>query len=277
MAALVTASALTEDLVNPTVLLGLAIAIVSVWITGPVVMSLSCLSPAPREESEFLIYNTIEDKTPRQDLDDGLTLPQMVQTLDFWLLLWSCIAIAGSGISVTTNAAEMFETIGSHVGIAPTVFSLTQSFSRVFAGALCGLCAKRGLPCVVITIGAVLVMIGAETCFIINTKETLFAGVALAGLAFGANWPSIVVIVSELFGTKHLGGNYMLYDGTASVCLHTSTYSHLLHNLCLLHLTLRVSRSILAFSGLRCSGVWQAYPGSVLHRTHCSWGVEVHR
>jgi hypothetical protein len=274
MAALVTASALTEDLVNPTVLLGLAIAIVSVWITGPVVMSLSCLSPAPREESEFLIYNTIEDKTARQDLDDGLTLPQMVQTLDFWLLLWSCIAIAGSGISVTTNAAEMFETIGSHVGIAPTVFSLTQSFSRVFAGALCGLCAKRGVPCVVITIGAVLVMIGAETCFIINTKESLFAGVALAGLAFGANWPSIVVIVSELFGTKHLGGNYMLYDGTASVCC-TPPRPYLISTKSAYYPpSLAQSHS---FSGLRCAGVWQAYPGSVVHRTHCSRGVEVYR
>lgn len=35
-------------------------------------------------------------------------------------------------------------------------------------------------------------------------------------MSFGAMWPLMVVLCSELFGKKHLGGNYMLYDGYTS-------------------------------------------------------------
>jgi MFS family permease len=41
-------------------------------------------------------------------------------------------------------------------------------------------------------------------------------GVALCAIAFGSTWPLMVITTSELFGSKHLGGNYMVFDGTCS-------------------------------------------------------------
>ena len=41
-------------------------------------------------------------------------------------------------------------------------------------------------------------------------------GVALSGIAFGAVWPLMVLIVGEVFGVAHLGGNYMFFDGCTS-------------------------------------------------------------
>ena len=37
--------------------------------------------------------------------------------------------------------------------------------------------------------------------------------------AFGAIWPHLVVLSSELFGSIHLPQNYMFYDGGCSVTL----------------------------------------------------------
>jgi hypothetical protein len=41
-------------------------------------------------------------------------------------------------------------------------------------------------------------------------------GVALSGAAFGMVWPLMVLIIGEVFGTAHVGANYMFYDGFSS-------------------------------------------------------------
>ena len=37
--------------------------------------------------------------------------------------------------------------------------------------------------------------------------------VALAGLSFGMVWPLMVLITGEVFGNRHVGANYMWFDG----------------------------------------------------------------
>ena len=47
-----------------------------------------------------------------------------------------------------------------------------------------------------------------------SVQESVLVGATLlAGLAFGATWPHLVVLTSELFGSQHLCVNYMFYDG----------------------------------------------------------------
>ena len=41
----------------------------------------------------------------------------------------------------------------------------------------------------------------------------MLGGVGLVGLGFGMTWPLLVVLASELFGTTHLGTNYMFFNG----------------------------------------------------------------
>ena len=43
-----------------------------------------------------------------------------------------------------------------------------------------------------------------------------FAGVALAGVGFGAAWPMLVVLSRHFFGARHFGANYMVFDGLGS-------------------------------------------------------------
>ena len=44
-------------------------------------------------------------------------------------------------------------------------------------------------------------------------EALLIGGAALSGLGFGAMWPMLVVLASELFGRKHLMTNYLFFDG----------------------------------------------------------------
>merc|ERR1712194_454739 len=56
-----------------------------------------------------------------------------------------------------------------------------------------------------------------------GSQGWLLAGTALAGPAFGTIWPMMVVLSSELFGSRKLSQNYMIFDGCAgaigTVCL----------------------------------------------------------
>ncbi|CAE8634291.1 unnamed protein product, partial [Polarella glacialis] len=48
-----------------------------------------------------------------------------------------------------------------------------------------------------------------------NSSSTyLLMGCCLCGVGFGGVWPLMVVISSELFGSRRLSQNYMIFDGT---------------------------------------------------------------
>jgi MFS family permease len=49
-----------------------------------------------------------------------------------------------------------------------------------------------------------------------TTKGPFVVGVALSGAAFGMVWPLMVLIIGEIFGTAHVGANYLFYDGFSS-------------------------------------------------------------
>jgi MFS family permease len=310
MGTTVVSSALLEKVVDHVVVLALAIAIIIIWMSAAL-LALPCLDvnlsssrvydplatsedAAESEASTGLLFavspelGSISTTEPRASViheqDVNMSLVQMVQTLNFWLLLWSCMALIGAGIAVTTNNAQarpciqavtvasamrvhvcactgwpslhqrplvgnaprgaahkaggivlitacarasgnrrldrfaqMFASIGSSDNVvAMTFFSVAQSASRVLSGRLCDVLKKRAFPRMVIVNASIALMVLAYGLFVWNTAASLFAGVVVAAVAFGAVWPAMVVLVSELFGQVHLGGNYMLFDGCCS-------------------------------------------------------------
>ena len=46
-------------------------------------------------------------------------------------------------------------------------------------------------------------------------KALLVGGAGASGVAFGATWPLVVILTSEIFGRTHLMKTYMLFDGFA--------------------------------------------------------------
>jgi MFS family permease len=59
--------------------------------------------------------------------------------------------------------------------------------------------------------------VASHSLLAVATSEGPFVvGVALSGAAFGMIWPLMVLIVGEVFGTAHVGANYLFYDGFSS-------------------------------------------------------------
>jgi hypothetical protein len=57
----------------------------------------------------------------------------------------------------------------------------------------------------------------AHAMLALSVHESMFVfGVTLSGCSFGMVWPMMVLIVGDLFGTAHVGANYLFFDGFSS-------------------------------------------------------------
>jgi MFS family permease len=75
----------------------------------------------------------------------------------------------------------------------------------------------RGVPRPFFFVAASLTAILAHTILAVATDQVSFViGITISGVAFGMIWPLMVLCVGELFGTAHVGANYMFYDGFTS-------------------------------------------------------------
>merc|ERR1711920_191904 len=150
----------------------------------------------------------------------------MGMSIDCWLLLVPATIIIGAGQLLTTNLnqivyAVQFGSDGELVTSNVTLFSCAQSLSRLGAGILSDCLLSRGWsvprPVLVIlaastmSVGHMLLWLAAS----IQSPVSMKMGTLLCGLAFGAIWPLMVVICSELFGSRRLSQNYMIFDGVA--------------------------------------------------------------
>ena len=221
MGTTVITSALIQDSVSNRVMMVFSSLVVVIWLS-PTLLALDFWGPFPKYSSNTVLLLHKNKKNPQAPplqttIIVDLNTKQMFQTRDFYLLLYGCVAIVGAGSAVTTNVGQMFDSIHSEKNVQASVFfSATQSFSRVACGFLCDVLVRKRLPRSCIVLGALLVMIGGYMSFYVNTELMLLVGTVLSGFAFGAIWPSMVVIVSEVFGLRNLGGNYMVFDGVSS-------------------------------------------------------------
>jgi len=174
------------------------------------------------------------------------TLLQMLRTSPAWLMCWTCVIIVGGGTVMTNNIGQMTEALGFSADLTPAslaLFSAAQGASRVMTGIASELALKwnlpwfcgcfstagcggggtttggggGGVPRPAFLVLASLVSAASHFVLAVSTSEEAFAfGVTLSGVAFGMVWPMMVLITGEVFGTRHVGANYMFFDGFSS-------------------------------------------------------------
>lgn len=157
----------------------------------------------------------IEEQQSTEDTDYNLV--QMLKTQSAYIMLWTCTIVVGNGLVETNNMGQMVEALRFSDAVTPAslaLFSVCQAVSRVVAGTTSDAMAHRGVSRPFFLIVASCIAFLSQLILSIATTEPLFVfGVALSGIAFGAVWPLMVLIVGEVFGETHLGGNYMFFDG----------------------------------------------------------------
>lgn len=154
---------------------------------------------------------------------------QMLQSPSAWLMLWTCTILTGGGTVETNNLGQMVESLGFSSIVTPAalaLFSVAQAGGRVITGAASEAaleydtrrcCIDFGVPRPFFFVAASLAGVVAHTILALATEEVSFViGVTLSGVAFGMIWPLMVLCVGEIFGTDHVGANYMFFDGFTS-------------------------------------------------------------
>lgn len=187
------------------------------------------LSSSDHEEQRGTVIQqhlSIEDKS---EASTDRNLFEMLQTPTAWLFAWTSVILVGGGTLMTNNLGEMVTALHFSPLTTPaslSLFSVAQSGGRVITGILsewalalnvtrCGI--SRGVPRPAFLVMASLVGVAAHLLLSVATTEGPFVlGVAMSGAAFGMVWPLMVLIIGEVFGTAHVGANYMFYDGFSS-------------------------------------------------------------
>jgi len=159
----------------------------------------------------------------------NFSLWQMLQTPSALLMLYTTVILVGAGTVETNNMGQMVESLGFPDSVTPAslaLFSVAQAAGRVMTGALSesalnwstrSCLIDNGVPRPFFLIVASLVSFVAHSVLSYASEEITFViGAAMSGFAFGMVWPLMVLIVGEVFGTAHVGANYMFYDGFTS-------------------------------------------------------------
>lgn len=168
---------------------------------------------SPSETEEVKNYNLI----------------QMLSTPTALLMLWTTVILVGAGTVETNNMGQMVEALSfpdEVTSASLALFSVAQAAARVATGALSesalnwntrNCCIDNGVPRPTFLVAASVVGFIAHFSLAIATEEIPFVfGATLSGAAFGMVWPLMVLIVGEVFGTAHVGANYMFFDGFTS-------------------------------------------------------------
>jgi MFS family permease len=194
--------------------------------------SSSKLQTPPNEEGALeseACDTEIDDASVRSQRDTNKNLYQMLQTPEAWLMIWTTTILVGAGTVETNNLGQMVESLGFSPVVASAslaLFSVAQAAGRVATGALSEnaltwntkrCLIDKGVPRPFFLVIASLIGILAHFILAVSTFETPFViGIALSGYSFGMVWPMMVLIVGELFGSAHVGANYLFFDGFTS-------------------------------------------------------------
>ena len=181
-------------------------------------------------------YKHSAEEEGRIEPEKNHTMLEMLRTSSAWLMAWTCVILVGGGTVMTNNIGQMTEALGFDADLTPAslaLFSAAQAASRVVTGTIseaalswnlpwfCGYLSSsgkgKGLARPAFLVVASIVSAAAHFSLAIATTEEGFAlGVTLSGIAFGMVWPLMVLITGEVFGTRHVGANYMFFDGFSS-------------------------------------------------------------
>eukprot|EP01018_Ginkgo_biloba_P006438 Gb_28588 [translate_table: standard] len=144
-------------------------------------------------------------KGPRRGED--FTLMQALIKADFWLMFFSLVFGAGSGLTVIDNLGQMSQSMGynnSHIFVS--MMSIWNFLGRVGGGFLSEVVARDyAYPRPVTMAVAQFIMAIGHIFFAMGWQGSLYVGTLLVGLGYGAHWAIIPATASEIFGLKNFG------------------------------------------------------------------------
>lgn len=143
---------------------------------------------------------------------EDFNIPQACLSLDMWILFISLTCGVGATLTAIDNMGQIGESLGYHPKSIKTFVSLISIWNflgRVLAGFISEILLRRyRFPrTLVLTIVLGLACVG-HLLIAFPAPNTLYIASIMVGLCFGAQWPLLFAIISELFGLKYYATLY---------------------------------------------------------------------
>jgi len=150
---------------------------------------------------------------------EDFTIPQALASLDMWIIFIATACGVGGTLTAIDNMGQIGKALGfDSVGISTFVslISIWNFLGRVASGFVSEIILKKyNLPRPLM-LSAVLALACVGHLFIaFALPGSLYVASVIIGLCFGAQWPVIFAVISELFGLKYYSTLYN-FGGAAS-------------------------------------------------------------
>ncbi|KAI4319023.1 hypothetical protein MLD38_032673 [Melastoma candidum] len=147
-------------------------------------------------------------KGPRRGED--FTMLQALCKLDLWLMFFSLLLAAGSGLTVVDNLGQICQSLGyQQTGIYVSMISIWNFLGRFGGGYFSEVAVRQlGLPRMAAMAAIQLILAIGLFYGAMQWPGEIYVVTIMAGFGYGAHWSVVPATASELFGLKSFGAIY---------------------------------------------------------------------
>ncbi|KAH7537112.1 hypothetical protein FEM48_Zijuj03G0057300 [Ziziphus jujuba var. spinosa] len=160
-------------------------------------------------EKQPSCWKTIFRPPPR---GEDYTILQALFSMDMFLLFFACICGVGGTLTAIDNLGQIGTSLGYPKKSTSTFVSLVSIWNylgRVFSGFLSEiLLVKYKFPRPLMLTLIMLISCAGHLLIAFDVKNGLYVASVIIGFCFGAQWPLLFAIISELFGLKYYSTLY---------------------------------------------------------------------
>eukprot|EP00252_Welwitschia_mirabilis_P008287 TRINITY_DN2004_c0_g1_i1.p1 TRINITY_DN2004_c0_g1~~TRINITY_DN2004_c0_g1_i1.p1 ORF type:complete len:736 (-),score=-69.36 TRINITY_DN2004_c0_g1_i1:566-2773(-) len=140
-------------------------------------------------------------------LGDDYTIPQALASADMWILFTASTLGLGATLTAVDNMGQIGKSLGysqHKVSTLVSLISIWNFLGRVGAGYLSETLLRRhGFPRPLMMTGVFVVSCLGHVLIALALPGSLYVASVIIGLCFGATWPLLYAVISELFGLKY--------------------------------------------------------------------------
>ncbi|KAI4343600.1 hypothetical protein L6164_010934 [Bauhinia variegata] len=143
-------------------------------------------------------------------IGEDFTLTQAMAKIEFWLIFFSLVLGAGTGLTIINNMGQICQSLGdSNANVYVSMLSISNFLGRVGGGYFSEVVVRNfAYPRLFALAVIQAIMAIGFSYYAIGLVGQLHVVTILTGLGYGAHWSIGIASASELFGLKNFGSLY---------------------------------------------------------------------
>ncbi|XP_027365327.1 protein NUCLEAR FUSION DEFECTIVE 4-like isoform X2 [Abrus precatorius] len=141
---------------------------------------------------------------------EDFTLSQAMAKADFWIMFFSLVMGAGSGLTVINNMGQICQSLGDdNVNVYISVISISNFLGRVAGGYFSEVIVRNFAYPRIVALAVIQAMMSLGlSYYALGLVGQIYVVAISTGFGYGAHWSIALAAASELFGLKNFGTLY---------------------------------------------------------------------